>query len=414
MKMLPRLRLAAALCALALPILQGAETAAAPTAIAPANPAALAIEVGPLLQTPTATEITVMWITNRNTTATVEYGPVGGELKSAFSSHDGLIDANERVHKVTLRDLQPSATYRYRVVSREIVNLRNWRNVFGETVTSEFSQFRVTDKAQPAFSFLVLNDIHGAPATLPELLKVAGPQPYELVVLNGDILTSIETEDQIVAMLRQTATDFSTKIPLLWVRGNHETRGQIARQLPAYLGLPNNRYYFTCDQGPIHFIVLDAGEDKVDDHREYNGLADFYRYRREQGEWLKAAVQTEAFRRAKYRVVLVHMPFPLGYSEEAMRKAEKGGFLGMADAFANFGPTLDAAGVDLMISGHTHRAAIIQAEAGRHQYPILIGGGNKGEGRTIMRVEADASALSATILRPDGTVFGTCRVPAKR
>jgi UDP-2,3-diacylglucosamine pyrophosphatase LpxH len=164
----------------------------------------------------------------------------------------------------------------------------------------------------------------------------------------------------------------------------------------------------------VHFVVLDAGEDKVDHHREYGGLADFSRYRREQGEWLKAEVKTKAFRRAKYRVVFCHMPFPSIVAADPSRHNEPNTFLGMADAFDQFGPTLDKAGVDLMLSGHTHTAAIIQPEPGRHRYPIVQGGGSRGADRTIIRVNVSDAGLEATILRPDGSSFGTCRVVPKR
>lgn len=374
----------------------------------------LAIDVGPVLQSPTTAGATVTWLTNRPATATVEFGPVGGELQSVFASHHGLIDGNTRLHHVALRGLRPGTTYRYRVISREIVEFRHWKIDFGATAASEFRQFRVVDPAQPGLTFLVFNDIHGQPATIPELRKAAGTPAAELVVFNGDIVSFVDDENQITTMLQQITTEFSGQTPFLWVRGNHETRGKLARQLPAYLGLPEDRFYYAFTQGPVHFLVLDTGEDKIDGHKEYSGMVDFFRYRREEGEWLKSAVQTDEFRRAKYRVVICHMPFPIGQSPEASKRAEEGGFLGMADAFANFGPTLDAAGIDLMISGHTHRPAIVQPETGRHRYPIVIGGGNRGDGRTIIRAAADAKEFTATIVRADGTTVGTCRVPAKR
>ena len=243
---------------------------------------------------------------------------------------------------------------------------------------------------------------------------MAGPRPYGLVVLNGDIVSSLDAEAPIATLFQQAAASFAASVPLLWVRGNHETRGKFARQLPAYLGAPGSRYFGAFDQGPVHFVVLDTGEDKIDGHREYGGMVDFFRYRREEGEWLRREVQSEAFRRAKYRVVLCHMPFPSARAADPERHAEKGVFLGMADAFAQFGATLEAAGIDLMFCGHTHVAAVIAPEAGRHSYPVLQGGGPKGDGRTVIRAEADDEALTATILSASGATLGSCRVPAKR
>lgn len=388
--------------------------APAPTAAAPATIEPLAIEAGPLLQAPQPGEMTVTWITNQPTTATVEYGPEGGALTTAFAAQHGLVAANERTHKVVLCGLRPGTTYRYRVVSKGFKEYKHWRVQYGDTVASDFHTFRTLPEKAGRFSFLVFNDVHDQATTFAELFQAVHPKGYDLVVLNGDIMSYIEREGNITAILKAVGTEFATRVPLLWVRGNHETRGQFARQFPAYIAMPQERYYYSFDQGPVHFIVLDTGEDKIDGHREYGGMADFFRYRQEQGEWLRQEVRSEAFLRAKYRVVVAHVPFADPTAHNPDGHGEKGVFLGAADADKNFGATLERAGVDVMFSGHRHRAAIIEPTPGRHSYPIIQGGGNKGNGRTLIVAEATPAALTATIHLADGTVFGRREVPAKR
>ena len=368
------------------------------------------ILAGPVLQCPTDTSIRVAWVTDRNSTGLVEYGPADGELKSALASHHGLIDANQRLHSVVLDGLRPGARYRYRVVSREIVKFGAYKVEFGDTVTNEFRQFQALDREKKEFSFLVFNDIHDQLSTIPELLQIAGPQPYDFVVLNGDVVSHTDNETPVLSMLNQAAASFASTIPMYWVRGNHETRGSFARQLPAYMGLPEGRYYYSFDRGPVHFVVLDAGEDKIDSSPEYSGLVDFSRYRREEGAWLKAHVRENAFRRAKYRVVICHMPFARNQAPGHTRPSERDVFLGMPQAYEQFGQTLESAGVDLMLSGHIHAAAVIQPEAPRHSYPIVQGGGNKGDSRTLIRVNVTSKWLEAVILRPDGSCVNSCKV----
>jgi predicted phosphodiesterase len=352
----------------------------------------------------------ITWVTDRNATGEVEFGPAEGELKRAFSSRDGLVAANERVHSVMLEGLQPGATYRYRVISREFVNFQAYKVELGETVSSEIREFRTLDRGKGEFSFLVLNDVHDQVSTIPEMLAVAGAAPYDFVVLNGDIVSHTDDEKPVLAVLSQTAASFASSTPMFWVRGNHETRGAFARHLSSYVGLPNGRYYYSFSHGPVHFVVLDAGEDKIDAHKEYSGLVDFTRYRREQAEWLKAAVRREEFQKAQYRVVICHMPFASRRAAEGMREREENVFLGMAETFALFGETLETAGVDLMFSGHTHSAALIAPEPPRHSYPIVQGGGNKGAGRTVIRVNVSARGMDAAILRPDGSLFASCHI----
>jgi hypothetical protein len=70
--------------------------------------------------------------------------------------------------------------------------------------------------------------------------------------------------------------------------------------------------------------------------------------------------------------------------------------------------------VDLMISGHMHRAAIVPAEPGRHSYPIVLGGGSRITDRTIIRVNVNPSGLEAVIIDSDGNVVTTCNVTARK
>ncbi len=389
----------AALCALAV-----ASAGAEPDA------KGFSIVAGPVLQCPTETTMRITWVTDKNGTGDVEFGPVDGELTRAFRSRDGLIAANDRVHSVVLEGLQPGAAYRYRAVSREIVKFEAYKVEYGATAASEFREFRTLDSRKDAFSFLVLNDVHDQASSIPELLGVAGEDPYDFVVMNGDIVSHTDDEKPVLSMLNQAAASYASSTPMFWVRGNHETRGSFARHLPLYIGLPEGRYYYTFTHGPVHFLVLDAGEDKIDASPEYSGLVDFSQYRRKQAEWLKAAVRREEFQRAKYRVVICHMPFASQRAAEGMLPSENTVFLGMAETFGLFGSALESAGVDLMISGHTHSAAIIPPESARHSYPIVQGGGNKGQARTVIRVKVNAQSLDASILRPDGSLFASCRV----
>ncbi|MHC1763926.1 MAG: metallophosphoesterase [Verrucomicrobiia bacterium] len=371
------------------------------------------IIAGPVRQSPTETTMRITWVTDKNATGEVEFGPVGGELTRAFHSRDGLIAANERVHSVVLEGLQPGAAYRYRAVSREIVKFEAYKVEFGATAASDFREFRTLDSRKAEFSFLVLNDIHDQASSIPELLGVAGADPYDFVIMNGDIVSHTDDEKPVLSILNQAAASYASHIPMFWVRGNHETRGSFARHLPSYIGLPEGRYYYSFTHGPVHFLVLDAGEDKIDASPEYSGLVDFSRYRRKQAEWLKTAVRREEFQRARYRVLICHMPFASKRAAEGMRPSENTVFLGMAETFGLFGSTLESAGVDLMISGHTHSAAIIPPESARHSYPIVQGGGNKGQARTVIRVKVNAQSLDASILRPDGSLFATCRVNSR-
>ena len=381
------------------------------------------IIAGPYLQSPADDSMTVMWMTDKNSTAWVEYGAKEPLDHKAVSEHDGLIDANTRVHRVRLSGLTPGTQYRYRVCSAEIVDFQPSSVTFGTTATLAPATFKTLSKQMDKVSVLVLNDVHESSETMRALLDLAKDERADLVVFNGDSLGHVESEDQIVRRLLQPVTElFAKTTPLVYVRGNHEARGKWARMLRDYVATPNGKYYYSFDAGPVHFVVLDTGEDKEDSHPYYSGLNNFAGYRDEEKQWLAREIETRAFREASFRVVFMHMP-PFSARGEGSRRGAgaqtparsqtpagsqrpagtpRGG---TADCFEKFAPLLNKGKVDLLITAHTHRYAYLEPKPGEHDYPMVNGGGpNKGRA-TMIRVDADKSRIELTMTRDDGEVL---------
>lgn len=363
--------------------------------------------------------MTVIWLTDRDATGWVEYGPVGGSKQKAVSVHHGLIDANERIHKITISGLTPGTCYQYRVWSQDI---RSWKGYYlelGDRISSEMAEFHTSSPVASGLSFLVFTDVHDIRSTLPELLQLNGQRPYDLVFFDGDILTCIEREDQIVTFLGDVTHCFGSRTPFIWVRGNHETYGARSRALPAYVGLPQGRFYYSFDYGPVHFTVLDTGADRSESYTK-SGLitefgAQFDAYRREEAQWLRDEIRTPAFREAPFRVVLAHIPFPLamqpdGTSEHPVISSDQTRLTSYSsalnsraiiDANDQFGALMNEGKVDLLIAGHVHTGAIVHPGiAGVHNYPIVTGGGSTKLDRTLIRVEVDRDSLRTTLLGP--------------
>jgi hypothetical protein len=222
--------------------------------------------------------------------------------------------------------------------------------------------------------------------------------PFDLVFFNGDSLSHLESDTQILERcLRPAGELFAGRVPLMLVRGNHETRGKYARELKSYLRLPGGRYFYSFDHGPVHFIVLDTGEDKEDGHWAYSGLTDFEAYRKAEAEWLRQEVQTPAFKNASFRVLIAHMPF---FGNDRTRVSGAG----PTSSRAHFGEILNNAGLDLHIAGHTHRADWVEPAAGANRFPIVVGGGSARGSNTLTRVDVSPSALVITQTTDDGKV----------
>lgn len=362
--------------------------------------------VQPYLQNLNSREVTIMWITARNCFSWVEYGEGTYTSKRAFAYNNGLIEANNRINKITLDNLKPGAAHKYRIVSTEITGFRNSTVQFGETITGPMLSFTTPAENEEEIKVVIFNDIHDRPQIIPQLLYRHGytgnEKDYDFVVFNGDCFDWVTSEQQMVDHLIKPCVDiFGSEVPFLLTQGNHECRGSFSRQIPAYYAYPDDKYYFSFVRGPIHFLVLDSGEDKADDAVEYGGLVAFDRYREKQARWLEMEIASEAFKKAPFRVLLIHIsPY------------HSGDWHGTTHCREVFGPILNKANIDLQLSGHTHRYMTHEADKD-HNYPIAIGGGPLEGKRTLMKLHANQKEMNLKMIRDDGELVGKFTIPRK-
>ena len=362
--------------------------------------------VQPYLQNLSSREVTIMWITARNCFSWVEYGEGTYTSKRAFAYNNGLIEANNRVNKITLENLKPGTAHKYRIVSTEITGYKNSTVQFGVTITGPMLAFKTPAENEEEIKVVLFNDIHDRPQIIPQLLYRHGytgnEKDYDFVVFNGDCFDWVSSEQQMVDHLLKPCVDiFGSEVPFLLTQGNHECRGSFSRHIPAYYAYPDDKYYFSFVRGPIHFLVLDSGEDKTDDAVEYGGLVAFDRYREKQARWLEKEVATEAFKKAPFRVLLIHIsPY------------HSGDWHGTTHCREVFGPILNKANIDLQLSGHTHRYMTHEADKD-HNYPIAIGGGPLEGKRTLMKLHANQKELNLKMIRDDGELVGKFTIPRK-
>jgi len=352
------------------------------------NQAELAITHGPFLQAPSETGITVSWATSLKCVSWVEYRPeLSPHWLTNFPAHLGLVDADGTVHNVALTGLEPGTRYRYRALSREIREFRPYKVTYGTTVVSPEHGFTTFNAGKASTSFVVVNDRHEKVELLASSLASVAWDKVDAVFLNGDMVEAVKDEAQLYrCVAAPCAGRFASRIPLVYVRGNHDTRGSFARRLLEYFPTESGRYYYTLRQGPVMFLVLDGGEDKADGDKEYYGLVDFEPYLRREVEWLAREIEAPAFRAAPFRVCVMHIPPNSEPNDKFIRPRW---------LQEHVVPLLNRGKVDLLICGHTHRYAIQPAGQNGLEFPLITGGAEM-----VLRCDATAQELrvSATEL----------------
>ena len=365
----------------------------------PSNAPAPRIVAGPYLQHVAPDAATVMWVTDTPCLSWVDYGPTPELGNRLQNSRHGLVDAYDVIHRIRISGLVPGHPCYYRVTSREIALFEPYRVDFGGQVEDAVRQFAPPLPEAGRVDFVVFNDVHGNGDTWAQLHGLAARAPFDFLAVNGDLLDHIQEHGQVTSLfIEPCSKPLEGARPFVFVRGNHEARGQHARHLLDYVDTPAGGYYYAFTRGPVHVLVLDSGEDKKDESGEYFGLVNFKPYLEKEAEWVAEQVKSAAFRQAAFRIVLSHIPLA----------ASGGG----NDYRAPIVAALNGAGIDLAISGHTHTFAYNGPEAGR-DYPIAIGGANDPANATLIRVEADRATMRTHMALADGPALASREHAAK-
>lgn len=358
----------------------------------------------PVVTGPAAEAITILQPLQRHATGFLEFAVEDGPFQRVDAAKSGLLPFEEYVLKFRLPPLPPGKTVRYRVTARSVgwVRVREFKYGKIEPGSPEAGparSFRTLDPGAETTSFVVWNDTHEQPETLRKLhARTADIRP-DFLLWNGDQTNDINEEARMRAQfLAPEGLAIADRWPLAYVRGNHDVRGPKARLLHEYTGTPGDRFYYAFRSGPLAALVMDTGEDKPDDSVWLGGVTAFGDLRREQAAWLGKVVREPWFRDAPHKVLFCHIPLwwlrdrkDIDWWEYSRPCREA------------WEPLLSAAGVKVVVSGHTHGYAWMPARKGQ---PIgqLIGGGPQPRHATILHGTATAKAVSLKMSKLDGTV----------
>jgi endonuclease/exonuclease/phosphatase family metal-dependent hydrolase/Icc-related predicted phosphoesterase len=348
------------------------------------------------LQNPATDGMTVMWLTNVPCHSWVEYGTDSLNMQRVQTWVEGEAMANNTLNRICLTGLKPGTHYYYRVCSREITLYQPYKKEFGETATSKISGFTTFDNKKTDFTAVIFNDLHDNYALFDKLCQQIKDVPYDLVLFNGDCIADVQSEDIALKTISHYSRGIGAdRIPSIYIRGNHETRGAYSPFLWNLLGKIDGRSYGAFNVGDTRFVVLDCGEDKPDDNPVYYGLNDFIRFREDQAAFLKKEITSKAFKSAVKRVLIHHIPV-YGMPDWAFNPGS-----------AEWGSILAKAPFDICLNAHAHQYTFIKKGSIGNNFPVIYGGGNNEQSATVSILRKQGKQMTLTVLNVNGETLLT-------
>jgi len=355
------------------------------------------------LQSVTPTSITVAWRTNVSTDSRVRYG-TSPESLSLSATHSAVTQN----HIVAITGLSPAMKYYYDVGSTSTVQGGGTAAHYFVTspVAGSTTLLRVWVVGDSGTGTTTQTDVLNA------MLSTAGAHPPDLALHVGDIAYNGGTDDEFTNkyftpyrnVLRNTC---------MWASlGNHDavsadTGNQTGPYYEAFV-LPKGgeaggvasgtEAYYSFDYGNVHFISLDS-----QDSSRSPGSAML--------DWLASDLAATS---SDWLIAFWHHPPYSKGTHDSDNAADSGGR--MRDMRETVLPILEAAGVDLVLTGHSHiyeRSYLIDQAYGygtspNYQTPdfnTLIVNGNildSGDGMP----EGDGAYIKSDGLNAhDGTVY---------
>ena len=344
----------------------------------------------PYLQNPVNNGMTIMWETTIPTYSWVEYGTDTTNLSRKRLIIDGQAEFNESIHKIRLENLTPGQTYYYRVCSQEILQYKAYSKKFGNTAKSEFYSFTMPQADTDSFTAFIFNDLHQRANVFQTLLKQVENVDYDFVVFNGDCIDDPANHAQATRFVKLlTEGVHGDRTPTLFIRGNHEIRNAYSIGLRKHFDYVGGKTYGAFNWGDTRIVMLDCGEDKTDDHREYSGLNDFTQLRQEQVGFLQQELASKTFKKANKRILIHHIPL---YGCDNLCKEL-------------WEPLLKKAPFHVAINAHTHKFAHHPKSFLGNNFPVIIGGGNKIDNATVMILEKKKGVLRIKVMDAKGNVL---------
>lgn len=308
----------------------------------------------------------IVWNTTERGLAWVK---VGEEIY--YDADNGNIKSEEKIHKVVVPQKVLDEAGEYTIYfSATVGRLPYYPQSYNES--SKTYKFYPVRKKEKLTTYLIA-DTHSEHEYA---VKAANCHDLDFLLLAGDIADKSMNLEEILTTFRLSAGVTKGEKPVVFARGNHDTRGELAPELHKYMGTDRGNTYFTAKLGDVFMIILDCGEDKPDDCKEYGGMAAFEPFRKAQISFLDEVIEKGEYKDYKHVVMVCHIKLNTEWNEK------------FKDVYKEWLKRINIINPEVILSGHEHTYYIQPAgtelfDTGvKFNMPVVIGSRSTGNYHT--------------------------------
>jgi acid phosphatase type 7 len=295
---------------------------------------------GPYLQAMTATSVKIMWRPKSGTPASVTVY-IGIEPLLFTAAYTGVVPSGKSDVAVTVVDLEPNTRYYYAVCSSVSCQTSNATFTFQTAPTVGTSQ---------ALRMLVLGDpgqgrSGGGNAVVSAARNWMGDRKEDMWLLLGDDAYNSGTDKEYTNNLINYFRPYLRTVPVWPLTGNHDASSNPAGQTGPYFELfkpdgasstpSGTAAYYSFNYGNVHVVCLDS----------------YFSSRSRSGamlRWLEDDLANIDHSETKWLIAAWHHPVYSRGTHDSDKESYS------IDMRSNALPMLEEAGLDLLLTGHSH------------------------------------------------------------